>query len=180
MPGQESQDILFVDGYNVIHDWPELRSYLSVSLHASRERLIDILSEYRSVTGQKIILVFDAHHTERLAKDVEARHGVEVVFTHKGITADSYIERAVHSLDPRKAGVIRVATSDMQEQHVVLGDGAVRVSARELGEMVSDALHTAKEVHIAARPVKPNTLENKLPPEIVKKLRTLAQNLYKK
>lgn len=179
MAGRSWPDVLFVDGYNVIHDWPELRTYLSVSLNAAREKLIDLLSEYAGVTGERIVLVFDAHHTERLVKDVEARYGVEVVYTHKGVNADSYIERAVHSLDPRKTGVVRVATSDMQEQHVVLGEGAVRVSARELGDIVRGALRAAKEEHKAARPVKPHTLESSLSPEIVKKLRDLAQNLDK-
>jgi len=54
-----------------------------------------------------------------------------VYFTKEKETADEAIERFVRELG-RKRRQIYVATSDMTEQHVIFGQGALRVSAREL------------------------------------------------
>ena len=55
-------------------------------------------------------------------------HGVKVVYTREAETADAYIERATYEL--RRERRVRVATSDGPEQVIILGHGALRVSAR--------------------------------------------------
>jgi len=55
---------------------------------------------------------------------------ISVVYTKEAETADSYIERVSHEL--AKANRVRVATSDGLEQIIILGNGAARLSAREL------------------------------------------------
>jgi len=126
------KDILFVDGYNVINAWKQLR-YISyeVNLEAAREKLGDIVGEYASYTGMKAIVVFDAHMVKGASDKKIKRPGVTMVYTKEHQTADSYIEKAVSKLD-RYQQNIYVATSDGAEQMMVLSQGAIRISSREL------------------------------------------------
>ena len=52
-------------------------------------------------------------------------------------TADTYIEKATHRL--AKENKVTVATSDGMEQLIILGQGALRLSARELELQVLQA-----------------------------------------
>ncbi len=43
-----AKEFLLVDGYNIIHAWSELRELVEdVSLESARQRLMDILSNYK-------------------------------------------------------------------------------------------------------------------------------------
>ena len=123
------QEILFVDGYNVIHSWEKLKGLARVSLAGARQSLLDFMAEYQAYTGVKVVVVFDAQSTSGIT-DSKQTIGLEVVFTGADMTADDYIERQAHLLGKVKR--IRVATSDYMEQQLVLSRGATRVSAREL------------------------------------------------
>ncbi len=56
------------------------------------------------------------------------------MYTKEAETADSYIEKA--TLDLSKKHKVRVATSDGMEQLIILGNGALRVSAEEFRQEV--------------------------------------------
>ena len=60
-----------------------------------------------------------------------------MVYTKEAQTADAYIERATYEL--RKERRVRVATSDNLEQVIILGHGALRVSARSFHAEVEEA-----------------------------------------
>lgn len=93
-------------------------------------KLIELMAEFKAVKGWRVIVVFDAHlvpGTEQLYM----QHDIEVIYTRKNETADERIEKLSHELKGRKIQ-IHVATSDMTEQNVVFGHGALRISAREL------------------------------------------------
>ncbi|MFZ5966811.1 MAG: NYN domain-containing protein [Bacillota bacterium] len=126
------RNYLLVDGYNVINGWSDLKEIAKESLEEAREKLIEILVNYRSFTGETVVVVFDAH----LVKSTNLKHiqtkGVDVVFTKEHQTADSYIEKRVEELTKDRRNRVRVATSDWAEQQVVLGSGATRISVREL------------------------------------------------
>ena len=87
-------------GYNIIHDWKELK-YLSrsVNLEAAREKLADIIGEYASYTGMKATVVFDAHMVKGASDKQIDKPGVTIVYTKEHQTADSYIEKAVSLLN---------------------------------------------------------------------------------
>ena len=124
------QNILLVDGYNMIGAWKELRPLRDENFEDARDRLVELMAEYKAVKGWRVIVVFDAHlvpGTEQLY----IQHDVEVIFTRKNETADERIEKLSTDLKGRKIQ-IHVATSDMTEQNVVFGHGALRKSAREL------------------------------------------------
>jgi predicted RNA-binding protein with PIN domain len=130
---------VIVDGYNVIHAWPELKRLLTgASLEAARDRLIERLSVFGMVVGADVTVVFDAHHSTARNNSEATVDGVRVLFTRKGHSADHAIERMAY--DASQAGdVITVATSDGFQRDLVRGMGGAVISALELERRVIDA-----------------------------------------
>ncbi len=115
------QEILIVDGYNIIGDWPELKALKEIRLEEARDRLIEMMAEYQSFSGMKVIVVFDAYYVPGLGgKYVQSK--LPVYYTKEKETADELIERLVTEHIGRRKQVY-VATSDMTEQHVIFGKG---------------------------------------------------------
>ncbi|UII56056.1 NYN domain-containing protein [Cytobacillus spongiae] len=123
-------NILIVDGYNIIGAWPDLRNLRNQDLSAARDRLIEKMAEYQGYSGYRIIIVFDAHYVKGIEK-ISKKYKVEVIFTKESETADERIEKLAIQLSNRKTQ-IHVATSDYTEQWAIFGQGALRISAREL------------------------------------------------
>ncbi|MBQ3540832.1 MAG: NYN domain-containing protein [Phascolarctobacterium sp.] len=130
-------EYLIVDGYNVINAWKEFAKLREDSLEHAREILVANISEYAAFKGQKGIVVFDAQEAQGDGS-VTKIHGVEVVFTNEGETADAWIERRAYELRHARDKVF-VVTSDYAEQMNVLGAGAYRISAREFHEDYKNA-----------------------------------------
>ena len=117
--------IIFVDGYNVINSWPNLKKQKDYSFDGARQSLIDSLHNYSVYEDCKIIIVFDAHKVTRSIENKEdINTNITIVFTKDGETADSYIEREVHNLGRRFE--VYVVTSDWLEQQTIFQRGAVR------------------------------------------------------
>lgn len=55
------QEILLVDGYNIIHAWSDLKTTAEYSLEDARHALLEIMQDYQGYSGYRIIVVFDAH-----------------------------------------------------------------------------------------------------------------------
>ena len=130
---------MVVDGYNVIHAWPELKRLLSgASLESARDRLIERLSVFGMVAGAEVTVVFDAHHSTARSNSEQVVEGVHVVFTRKGHSADHAIERIAY--DASQVGdMITVATSDRFQRDLVRGMGGAVISALDLERRVIDA-----------------------------------------
>jgi len=161
------EKLLIVDGYNVLGAWPALAK--DRPLADARDDLIRRLHDYAGYTGQKVILVFDAWQSERLARTEEDHGLLTVVFTSKGEMADHYIERLCDEHARRvELGRLemRVATSDGVEQTVVMGRGAVRLSSRELIREMNESKNTgavyAKPAFKSAR----STIMERVPEEV--------------
>lgn len=84
-----------------------------------------------------LILVFDAYRVPGSPGSIEQYHNIHVVYTREAETADMFIERVTHEIG--KGRRVRVATSDGMEQVIILGHGALRVSARMFHEEVQEA-----------------------------------------
>lgn len=124
------EQLLIVDGYNIIGAWPELARLKDLDLEEARDKLIHMLAEYQSFSGMKVYLVFDAYLVPGLGKKyLQSR--LRVYYTKEKETADELIERLVTNLMGRRKQIY-VATSDMTEQHVIFGKGALRLPANEL------------------------------------------------
>ena len=124
----EDTEYLLVDGYNIIFAWDELQRLAAQDIAAARGALIDILANYQGFRKCRVIVVFDAYKVKGNPGSVQTVHGIKVVYTKEAETADTYIERATYEL--RRERRVRVATSDGPEQVIILGHGALRVSAR--------------------------------------------------
>ncbi len=121
-------EYLLVDGYNIIFAWDELTALARQDMPAARGALEDILSNYQGFRKCVVILVFDAYRVKGNPGSVEKKNNIYVVYTKEAETADAYIEKATYDLG--KDHRVRVATSDALEQMIILGHGALRLSAR--------------------------------------------------
>lgn len=131
---QPTKEFLLVDGYNIIFAWDELNALAQVDLDAARESLTEILCNYQGYQGCGLILVFDAYKVKNGTGSVQKRGNIYVVYTKHAETADMYIEKITYEI--AKKYRVRVATSDGLEQMIILGHGAVRISARTFKQEV--------------------------------------------
>ena len=129
-------EYLLVDGYNIIFAWDELNALSKESLDAARHKLMDILCNYQGFQKCVLILVFDAYRVPGSPGSIEQYHNIHVVYTKEAETADMFIERVTHEIGKNRR--VRVATSDGMEQIIILGHGALRVSARMFHEEVQN------------------------------------------
>ena len=126
-PRPTGPEYLLVDGYNIIFAWDELKTIARENLDAARKALCDILCNYQGYRKCRVILVFDAYKVKGGQGSVEKYHNIRLVYTKEAETADAYIERATYEIG--KHHRVRVATSDGPEQLIILGHGALRLSA---------------------------------------------------
>ena len=125
------------DGYNIIFAWDALKKMAQSSLEGARYLLMDLLCNYQGFKKCVVILVFDAYKVKGNPGSVEHYRNIHVVYTKEAETADAYIERATYQI--AREHRVRVATSDNLEQLIILGHGAVRVSARDFQAEVEAA-----------------------------------------
>lgn len=124
------EQLLIVDGYNVIGDWARLKQKKEKSLEEARAELLSMLADYQGYTGMRVIVVFDAYNVKGIGKTLK-QYKLDIRYTKEKETADELIERLVRELSHRQRQIY-VATSDHTEQRVTFGYGALRKSAREL------------------------------------------------
>ena len=131
---EPEKEYLLVDGYNIIFAWEDLQELAKVNIEGARNKLMDMLCNYQGYKKCTLILVFDAYKVEGNQGEVQKYHNIYVVYTKEAETADQYIEKTVHEIG-RKYHVT-VATSDALEQVIIMGQGAARLSARNLREEI--------------------------------------------
>lgn len=127
-----------MDGYNMIFAWDELNALAKLDLSSARTALADILCNYQGFRQNRIILVFDAYKVPGGAGSVAKYHNIHIVYTKEAETADAYIEKASYQLTKEHRRVL-VASADFAEQLIILGHGALRMSAQELRLEVEQA-----------------------------------------
>ena len=108
------------------------------NLDAARKQLCDLLSNYQGFKKCVVIVVFDAYKVKGGLGSVEKYHNIHVVYTKEAETADAYIERATYEIGKKHR--VKVATSDGPEQLIILGHGALRLSARSFREELDETL----------------------------------------
>ena len=139
----EYKEYLLVDGYNIIYASDELKSLSAADLKAARDKLIDILINFQGFRRERVILVFDAYKVPGGKEHVEETSGLLIVYTKEAETADQYIEKAAHEISKKYR--VSVATSDAIEQVIVMGSGALRLSARDFWEEVERTAQSIRE-----------------------------------
>ena len=124
------RNITIIDGYNVINAWPKLSDISKTSLETARENLIDELAEYKSLSGEEIIIVFDAYNLDRPKETITEKYGMKIVYTKRYQTADTYIEKQILKIGRKHT--LKVVTDDGQIQVLASNKGATRMTSTEL------------------------------------------------
>lgn len=143
---QPQEEYLLVDGYNIIFAWESLSELARTNLDGARNKLMDILSNFQAYRKMHLILVFDAYKVKGNPGSTVRYHNIDVVYTKEAETADQYIEKVSHNM--RGKYRVRVATSDGLEQLIIMGAGAVRVSAREFQQEVIAASEELRQTFL--------------------------------
>jgi len=149
------EPLLIVDGYNILHAWPELLHAVGNDLQTARERFADRLAEYEATRNTHAILIFDG--SNKRPSGPMAAYAVETRFSTKGLTADHLIERLI--VEVREATddylPITVATSDrlihalaMRERAAVTG---ARDFVRELEALRVETARYSRQAHVPFR-----------------------------
>ncbi len=142
-PLKIEKEFLLVDGYNIIFAWENLKKLATEDVQAAREKLANILCNYRGFKNLDVILVFDAYRVKGNVGSIEQYHNITIVYTKEAETADMYIEKVTHEIGKKHR--VRVATSDGLEQIIIMGHGAMRLSASALWEEVKEVEKTIRE-----------------------------------
>ena len=137
-PRDLGPEYLLVDGYNIIFAWDDLKAVARDNLDAARKQLMDLLSNYQGFKKSVVILVFDAYKVKGGLGSVEKYHNIHVVYTKEAETADAFIEKATYEIGRQHR--VKVATSDGPEQLIILGHGALRLSASAFRAEVDEVL----------------------------------------
>ena len=134
---------ILIDGYNLLHQWLDLAPHARRHTEEAREALIAALIQYGDWTEVPITVVFDGTGGRASRTQSEKRHDLEVVFSPKGETADSVIERVTHLLQPY--GTPLVVTDDSMQRHTIVALGGSTVGCQIFIRQVEEVLDRASD-----------------------------------
>src|SRR5262247_1792209 len=134
---------ILVDGYSLLHAWPELARGRPRHSTTAREELIRRLQAYQDASGTPITVFFDG--ARPVGTNVATKPSdVEVLYSRSGQTADQMIERVAHRFQP--FGEVLAVTDDLAERDTVISLGGaassclnfVRAVEAARGELAED------------------------------------------
>lgn len=138
---------ILVDGYSLLHSWPELAPGKPRHSAAARNELIHILTQYHDAIGTPITIFFDGAGAPRGTPAALSTPEVEVLYSKSGQTADQMIERAAHRFG--EYGEVLAVTDDFAERDTVISLGGstssclsfIQSVANTLGELADEIKH---------------------------------------
>ena len=129
---------ILVDGYSLLHGWPELAPGRARHSAAAREELIRRLTLYQDASGIPVTIFFDGAGPRGGKPNVTAPGSIEVLYSRSGQTADDMIERAAHRFGPY--GEILAVTDDHAERDMVISLGGSASSCWNFIQTVENTL----------------------------------------
>ena len=129
---------ILVDGYSLLHGWPQLAPGKARHSEAARDELIRILTLYQDMAHTPITVFFDGSGKVRNAPGEKSSARVEVLFSTTGQTADQMIERVAHRM--AEYGEVMVVTDDYAERDTVVNLGGTSSSCDNFIRMIENAL----------------------------------------
>jgi predicted RNA-binding protein with PIN domain len=129
---------ILVDGFSLLHNWPELAPGKPRHSAAAREELVHILTRYQDATGTPLTIFFDGSGAPPNVPKNESTAHVEVLFSKAGQTADEMIERAAYRFQPY--GEVLAVTDDNAERDTVIALGGMASSCSSFITSVESAL----------------------------------------
>ncbi len=129
---------ILVDGYSLLHNWPELAPGQPRHSARAREELVFVLTRFYDAAGTPVTIFFDGAGAPSGTPPPEPAAAIEVLFSRAGQTADQMIERAAHRFGDH--GEVLVVTDDIAERETVIGLGGQAASCANFIRMVENAL----------------------------------------
>ena len=135
---------VLVDGYSLLHHWPELAPGRARHSFHARDALVAALTQYQDSSSTPVTLIFDGGGAPPdTPKNETAKDGIEVLFSKKGQTADQIIERVAHLMKPY--GEVLAVTNDYAERETVISLGGSACSCENFLDMLN---HTMDDMHV--------------------------------
>lgn len=125
-----------MDGYSLLHSWPELAPGKARHSAAAREELIGRLTQYHDACGTPITIIFDG--ASGPVVEFPSTPDVEILYSRAGQTADQIIERVTHRLGTY--GEVLVVTDDLAERDTVSSAGAMTSSCMNFIKTIDHAV----------------------------------------
>jgi predicted RNA-binding protein with PIN domain len=130
---------ILVDGYSLLHNWPELAPGKPRHSAAARDELIRVLTLYRDATATPITIFFDGSNpTIDGTSETVSTRDLEILFSRAGQTADEMIERAAYRF--RDYGEVLAVTDDSAERDTVVNLGGLASSCANFIRTVENVL----------------------------------------
>lgn len=130
---------ILVDGFSLLHSWPELASGKPRHSAAAREELIHILTLYRDAIGTPITIVFDGSGAPAGTPAAQSTPEMEILYSRAGRTADDIIERVAHRMS--SFGEVLAVTDDFAERDTVISMGGMASSCFNFIQTVENTLN---------------------------------------
>jgi len=136
---------ILVDGFSLLHNWPELAPGRARHSALARDELIRRLTLYQDATGTPITIFFDGAGAPPGVPKPLSTPQVEVLYSRAGQTADDLIERAAHRFTAY--GEVLAVTDDLAERETVTGLGGLAASCANFILTVENSLaELAREI----------------------------------
>jgi len=145
---------ILIDGYSLLHNWPELAPGKPRHSAAARSELIHIVTQYRDAIVTPITIFFDGGGAPPGTPAAMSTPEVEVLYSKSGQTADDMIERAAYRFS--EYGEVLAVTDDFAERDTVISVGGstssclnfIQTVENTLGELADDIKrHNRRERH---------------------------------
>ena len=141
-----------MDGYSLLHSWPELAQGRARHSAAARTALVNILRQYGDAVSTPITVVFDGAGPSA-AQEVPSTPEMEVIYSKTGQTADDIIERVAARLV--EYGEVLVVSNDIAERDTVTSVGGSCSSCehfvRTIQSVLSEFGRTLERHNLAER-----------------------------
>lgn len=134
---------ILVDGYSLLHGWPELAPGKARYSAAARDELIHVLTLYRDAVGTPVTVFFDGAGGRGGRPEKRPASEVEVLYSRAGQTADEMIERAAYRFKPY--GEVLAVTDDVAERETVIAMGGAASSCLNFIRTIEQALAELKD-----------------------------------
>jgi len=128
---------ILVDGYSLLHNWPELAPGQPRHSARAREELIHVLTRYYDATGTPVTIFLMVRAHRRGPRHPNRIRPLKFIFT-RGADRRSMIERAAHRFSAY--GEVLAVTDDLAERDTVTGMGGLASSCANFICMVEGAL----------------------------------------
>lgn len=134
---------LIIDGYNVIHQWPETKRELRRGSAFAREMLATAVRILHDRERVRVTLVFDGQGREVTVERPGAHLTFSYLYSPSSMSADDVIEQLVGAA-PEPVNFI-VVTQDLAERQTIQALGGTVMSPQDLHAWIERAQRAARK-----------------------------------